>query len=61
MRTRLSVCRRKRRFGSEADAMSVALGADVPLRPYHCDRCFRFHLTSRIKGKRPLVPASSEI
>jgi hypothetical protein len=36
----------------------VALRADVPLRPYRCDRCRQFHLTSRTKGKRvprPLI------
>jgi hypothetical protein len=24
----------------------------LPLRPYRCDRCRLFHLTSRTKGKR---------
>jgi hypothetical protein len=52
MRTRLSVCRRKQRFASEADAVSMAQQAGLPLRPYRCDRCGRFHLTSRTKGKR---------
>lgn len=51
MRTRLSVCARKARFGSEAEARLVAARADVPLRPYRCDRCGRYHLTSRTKGK----------
>lgn len=51
MRTRLSVCRRKRRFASEADARaSVESGA--VLLPYRCDRCAQVHLTSRTKGKR---------
>jgi hypothetical protein len=53
MRTRLSVCTRKARYPSEADALAVAARADFPLRPYRCDRCWQFHLTSRTKGKRP--------
>lgn len=52
MRTRLSVCRRKARFKNFAEALLVAEKADYPLRPYHCDRCFRFHLTGRTKGKQ---------
>lgn len=52
MRTRLSICRKKTRFRSEADALLVVQAADVPLRPYRCDRCRQFHLTSRTKGKR---------
>lgn len=51
-RTRASVCARKARFASEEDAMAVALTAAVVLRPYRCDRCRRFHLTSRTKGMR---------
>ncbi|MDO9489615.1 MAG: hypothetical protein Q7J32_14660 [Sphingomonadaceae bacterium] len=51
MRTRLSICRRKTRFASEADALGVAARADVPLHPYRCDRCGQVHLTSRTKGK----------
>lgn len=51
MRTRLSVCARKARYPSEADALVVAARADFPLRPYRCDRCRQFHLTSRTKGK----------
>lgn len=51
-RTRLSVCRRKARFVSEADALVVAGTGRVPLRVYRCDRCLQFHLTSRTKGKR---------
>jgi hypothetical protein len=42
------------RFALEADAMRAALGASITLRPYRCDRCSQFHLTSRTKGKRPL-------
>ncbi len=51
MRTRLSICRRKTRFASEAEARGVAARADVALRPYRCDRCGQLHLTSRTKGK----------
>lgn len=52
MRTRLSICRKKARFASEAEALEVVFAADYPLRPYRCDRCDKFHLTSRTKGKR---------
>lgn len=53
MRTRLSICTRKRRFDSERDALEEAGRIALPLRPYRCDRCGRFHLTSRTKGKFP--------
>ncbi|WP_390548981.1 hypothetical protein [Qipengyuania sp. MTN3-11] len=56
MRTRLSVCARKRRFGSADEAMAIASEWDAGLRHYRCDRCGAFHLTSRRKGKR--VPRS---
>ena len=52
MRTRLSICLKKARFLSEADALLVVQRADIPLRPYRCDRCRHYHLTSRTKGKR---------
>ena len=52
MRTKLSVCVRKRRFSSEEAALSAARGREPPLRPYRCDRCRLFHLTSRTRGKR---------
>ena len=52
MRTRLSVCARKRRFVGEAEAMAAARGARADLRHYRCDRCGAFHLTSRRKRKR---------
>tara|TARA_R110000824_G_scaffold99883_5_gene237492 strand:- start:32681 stop:32857 length:177 start_codon:yes stop_codon:yes gene_type:complete len=54
MRTRLAICRKKKRFASEADAITAAQAATIDLRPYHCDRCFKYHLTSRTKGKRRL-------
>nr|WP_081988618.1 MULTISPECIES: hypothetical protein [unclassified Sphingomonas] len=56
-RTKLSVCARKRRFGSEQEARSLAQASDLVLRPYRCDRCGAFHLTSRTKGKRVPRPA----
>ena len=52
MRTRLSICLRKQRFATAEDAASAALKSDIELRQYCCDRCFKFHLTSRTKGKR---------
>lgn len=53
-RTRLSVCQRKQRFASEGDALAAAMAASIELRAYACDRCGRYHLTSRLKGKRRL-------
>lgn len=52
MRTRQSICARKQRFDGEADAIAAIRAADIALRPYRCDRCGKFHLTSRTKGKR---------
>ncbi|HEX8535046.1 MAG TPA: hypothetical protein VF662_12835 [Allosphingosinicella sp.] len=52
MRTKLSTCERKVRFGSAAEADAAAARAALPLRAYRCDRCRWFHLTSRTKGKR---------
>jgi len=52
MRTRLSICIRKARYPSEREALLVIERASLPLRPYRCDRCRQFHLTSRTKGKR---------
>ncbi|MGE4302545.1 MAG: hypothetical protein AB7E24_00770 [Novosphingobium sp.] len=58
MRTRLSICGKKARYRSAADALLVARRADIALRPYRCDRCRQFHLTSRTRGKwMPLAPA----
>jgi hypothetical protein len=45
------------RYRTEQDALLVAQGTSVPLRPYQCDRCRQFHLTSRTKGKRIARPA----
>jgi hypothetical protein len=57
MRTRLSVCRRKLRFGSESEALLAAQASGLVLRTYRCDRCRQFHLTSRTRGK--WVPRSA--
>ncbi|OYY92116.1 MAG: hypothetical protein B7Y45_00065 [Sphingomonas sp. 28-66-16] len=51
MRTKLSTCARKKRYPSAAAAVAAARAFDLPLLPYRCDRCGRFHLTSRTKGK----------
>jgi len=42
---------RKKRFGSAGEALDHARAAGLVLRPYRCDRCRQFHLTSRTKGK----------
>jgi endogenous inhibitor of DNA gyrase (YacG/DUF329 family) len=60
MRTRLSVCARKARFASEAQALAVIHSAAYALRPYRCDRCRKIHLTGRTKGKRrPPLPTAT--
>lgn len=59
-RTRLSICRAKRSYPSDAEARTAAaLAAGLDLRPYRCDRCRAFHLTSRRKGKRVPRPVTS--
>jgi len=52
VRTRLSICAKKARFASEAEALAAVATATITLRYYACDRCGQFHLTSRTKGKR---------
>lgn len=52
MKTQPGICARKRRFGSEAEAMAVAGAAHVTLRVYRCELCREWHLTSRTKGMR---------
>ena len=59
MRTRLSICARKARYHSGPDAYRAAAAATIVLRPYRCDRCRQFHLTSRTKGKRVPQPSVS--
>ena len=61
MRTRLRICKAKLRFADEAAARTAAAGAGWLLRPYRCDRCGRFHLSSRRKGKRRPRPEGHEI
>jgi hypothetical protein len=57
LQTKLSTCARKRRFASEDEALLAARASGVALRSYRCERCSRFHLTSRTKGKRiPRLP-----
>ena len=51
MRTRLSICAKKARYPAREDAVAAAAKADFPLRAYRCDRCWQFHLTSRIKAR----------
>jgi hypothetical protein len=34
------------------EALEAIRAAEIQLRPYRCDRCFHYHLTSRTKGKR---------
>ena len=52
MKTRPGVCARKRRFASEAEALTVAERAEFTLRPYRCALCRQWHLTSRTKGMK---------
>jgi len=52
VRTRLSACARKARYGTAESAMDAARTIPGELRHYRCDRCGQFHLTSRTKGKR---------
>ena len=52
MRTRLSICARKRRYRTVEEAAAIVALAGPIFRHYRCDRCGLFHLTSRTKGKR---------
>jgi hypothetical protein len=58
MRTRLSICAGKLRYASVEEAQAIVVRSGLPLRPYRCDRCYQFHLTSRTKGKRIPRPVS---
>ena len=58
MRTRLSICIKKARYASAAEAKLAASHAPFPLHPYRCDRCRQFHLTGRTKGRRVARPVS---
>jgi hypothetical protein len=48
------------RYGTVQDAVSAAERFGLPLLPYRCDRCGKFHLTSRTKGKRIPRPGRSK-
>jgi hypothetical protein len=52
VRTRASICDKKRSYGSRDEALADARAIGLELRAYCCDRCRLFHLTSRTKGKR---------
>jgi hypothetical protein len=56
MRTRQSICNKKARYTTKADALEAAQRAGFALHPYRCDRCHQFHLTSRTKGRRVVRP-----
>jgi hypothetical protein len=58
MRTRQSICIKKARYMTEADALLIANKAPYPLYAYRCDRCQLFHLTGRTKGKRVMRPVA---
>jgi hypothetical protein len=52
MRTRQRICKTKKSYPDHATAAAVAAHFDHAVRPYRCDRCHAWHLTSRLKGKR---------
>jgi len=52
MRTRPGICDRKTRYADTLAAEAAAAKAPFPLRPYRCDICRQYHLTSRTKGMR---------
>lgn len=61
MRTRLSICLKKRRYATQAEALEAALDASITLHPYRCDRCWHHHLTSRTKGRQRLRPPPDQV
>ena len=51
MRTTPGTCNRKRRYASQAEALTAAAeSAPFKLNPYRCALCRQYHLTSRTKG-----------
>ena len=50
MRTTPGTCNRKRRYASQAEALTAAASAALKLIPYRCALCRQYHLTSRTKG-----------
>jgi hypothetical protein len=61
MRTRLRICKAKIRYESQFDATLVASRHGYTVRPYRCDRCHAWHLTSRLKGKRMPRPVTDTV
>lgn len=57
MRTTLGICTRKARYKTEQEARDAAERTDLVLRPYRCELCRDYHLTSRTKGMRIPKPA----
>lgn len=54
MRTKLSTCLRKTQFLSRAGAERFAYSRCLKQEPYRCDKCKRWHLTSRARpGSSP--------
>ena len=58
MKTRLSICRKKVSYRLKNKALLAIQASGLMLRPYRCERCRTFHLTSRTKGKR--IPRPSD-
>ncbi|MEO5577620.1 MAG: hypothetical protein ABIR25_01030 [Sphingomicrobium sp.] len=50
MRTSFGICNRKARYATAQAAHRAAHSATITLRPYRCDLCRQYHLTSRTKG-----------
>ena len=50
MRTTLGTCVRKARYASAVDAALASRASPFTLRPYRCELCRDYHLTSRTKG-----------
>lgn len=56
MRTTLGICTRKARYKTEQAARDAAVRSGLVLRPYRCELCRDYHLTSRTKGMRVPKP-----
>ena len=52
MKTRLGICRKKKRYKTRDQAELAAQSAPFKLRAYRCELCRQFHLTSRTKGMK---------
>nr|WP_283773486.1 hypothetical protein [Altererythrobacter sp. KTW20L] len=57
----MSICVKKARYAAQDEAAAAIELSGWELRTYRCDRCGRFHLTSRTKGKRVPRPAAPAI